>query len=910
MADVTKTVEIIFGARSDVAKVTNQINRDFDNIGKSVTDVTRPLDSITNKVLGLQAAFTLLALGGMALAVKESSSFNQGFALISTSIDAAGGDLAKYRQDVLNYAGTSVKTMEDINASLYTAAQAGVKYGDSLEFIRKAEELAVANKANLNTTVDLLTGTMNAYGFTLKDVAHINDVFFTSTLIGKQTIDELGASMGNVVAIAANSGVSFEELSAAIATMTAKGMGTEEAITAVKNVITTIIAPSKEAADAAKALGLNFSLTELSSKGFSGMLSEIYTKTHGSKEKMVELFSEMRAMNGVLQLTGDGMKFFNNALDQTVNSAGNSQKAYEKMVGTFTSQSQMIVNSAKIMLIEVGTRLEPIAANIAGSFTGVLGGMREGLAKGAFDPLFAYLETFGKRIADTLRIIGKNLPEALEGLDFTGLIHSFEGLGGSVGDAFKAIFGEIDLTTPEGLHKALQKIVDALAALTNISKGVIDGMEPLFKIIGAGIDKFSKLDESSAGLIGTLLGVAKSINILADYSQVLTAVLTILSGKAILDTGLAVTRLGATMASAIPGLVAYVNSVGALGASATFGVAGAAVALSLMTGSILNQIPAVKSGSQALLGLIDTNKDFFGAQGRSKEELDATNKKFDEAVAKHKALSGESKAVTTATDAYNKSLQALDFAKAKTAFDELNAVLKKTRDGLSETAAMKDLDVTIKVQADGTTIEKSYQAIIKRFPDGQTLITNVGVEADEAGIARTKKKIDEAIPKDKQIEIQAKLDEAKIKEQSEIIQKSLEWKAKLDIANVEANAKIIEATFKSIDNTIISTGETLSSLMGAWAELQGAGRGGTSFIEQQIADENRRRNEALEMQKKLTDAEIENFKARTEAIKGGQAMIQIDGKGLQPQLEAFMFEILKQIQVRANAEGAKYLVGL
>jgi hypothetical protein len=64
------------------------------------------------------------------------------------------------------------------------------------------------------------------------------------------------------------------------------------------------------------------------------------------------------------------------------------------------------------------------------------------------------------------------------------------------------------------------------------------------------------------------------------------------------------------------------------------------------------------------------------------------------------------------------------------------------------------------------------------------------------------------------------------------------------------------------------------------------------------------------MQKELVDAQVDNMNARTDAMRNGQAMIQIDGKGLQPQLEAFMFEILKAIQVRANAEGAQYLVGI
>jgi len=356
MADLTKTVEIVFGGKDELSAVTNQLTNEFKSFDDQMQKLTGPLASAGELVLKMAAAMSTLAIGGMALAVKESAEFNKSFALISTSITAAGEDLDAYRTDVLNYATTSVKSLSDITGALYTAAQAGIKYTDSIDFIAKAEELAVANNANLNTTVDLLTGTMNAYGFKISDLAHINDVFFQSTLIGKQTIDELGQSMGQVVGIAANSGVSFEQLSAAIATLTAKGMDTANAITGVKAVITTIVAPSKEAADAAKELGLNFSLSELSAKGLDGMLAEIILKTGGSKEAMAKLFTEVRAMNGAFLLTGDGGKFFNDSLQQIINSTGASEVAYQKMVVTFANQTQILLNLAKTTLIDIGTK--------------------------------------------------------------------------------------------------------------------------------------------------------------------------------------------------------------------------------------------------------------------------------------------------------------------------------------------------------------------------------------------------------------------------------------------------------------------------------------------------------------------------------------------------------------------------
>jgi hypothetical protein len=211
------------------------------------------------------------------------------------------------------------------------------------------------------------------------------------------------------------------------------------------------------------------------------------------------------------------------------------------------------------------------------------------------------------------------------------------------------------------------------------------------------------------------------------------------------------------------------------------------------------------------------------------------------------------------------------------------------------------------VQADGTTIEETKDMIIKTFPDGTVLLTNVGTKAHAASIAETKATIEKSIPPEKVMEITAKIDEANIKAQSDIVQKAIEWKAKIDIAQIEAATQTIKAMFGSIDNTVTSTGETLTGLFASLKDMQGMG---TGLIEQEIRRESDRRDEALKLQKDLVGAQVDLLKQQVDAMKKGEAMIQIDGKGLQPHLEAFMFEILKQIQIRATAEGMKFLVGV
>ena len=138
--------------------------------------------------------------------------------------------------------------------------------------------------------------------------------------------------------------------------------------------------------------------------------------------------------------------------------------------------------------------------------------------------------------------------------------------------------------------------------------------------------------------------------------------------------------------------------------------------------------------------------------------------------------------------------------------------------------------------------------------------------------------------------------------------KNIEFKAKLEIAEVEANAKKVVAAFESISVGIKSTGELLASLFGDLNDAESISK--RFAIEDQIALENERRQKELDLQKKLTEATIREINARTARLKAGDAVVTINGDGLQPHLEAFMWEILESIQVRVNADGLDMLLGV
>lgn len=879
MADLSKTIEVVFQGKSDLDRVTRDMSRDFNALSKSVGDVTAPLAGMADAVLKAEAALAILVAGGMAYAIKSAGEFQEQFGEIETLLDATGAPMEAFKKNILDYSTTSVKSLDDIQKSIYAAISAGLDYADSVEFVARAEKLSVAGRADLESSTKVLVSVLNAYGASAEEAAHYSDILFQTVKLGQTTLPELAGSLASVTSLAAESGVPFDTLSAAIAALTAKGMPTEQALTAIRGVLSNLLKPTSQAATEAARLGIEFDAAALKTKGLEGVLFDVLDATDGNVESIAKLFGNVRGLTGVLALGGSDAELFREKLLGMANATGAVNEAYEKMAGRMEAINQRLMNNFKATVIEVGERLLPQYYDIVNAAGGVFAGIRESIGSGAFDPIFEIVDTMGKRLADMMRDIAKNIPEAMAGLDFTGLTRSLDGLGGAIRTAFVAVFGEIDITTVDGLQKALQRMVDGISALQNITKGVIDGMRPVFAAIGLAIDQFSSLDEKSARFIGTALGVGKTLNILAENSHLLTAALYVLSAKAFVDVAHGAARLGTSVAAAAPKLASFLLVLAAnpltLIAAGVIALAGGLAYLAMRQG-------------ETIKAELEAEKAFQAAKDARAEYLRELQRQAD----------AEEEAARIAE---NREKQ----------LDGLNQTIRNYRLELGLTAdaidALPDESTTkVTIETDEQGLKSAQKAIDDAFPDGATRTTDIDV--DIYGVDEALDSLDR-IPADKKLEIEAKLEETRIQEQSKIIQASLEWTAKVDIAEVEAAAKRVEAIMGSVGSSVEGAASVLGSIFGSIGDMKDAGMW-TGDIERMIAAQMEIQFRALEIQEKMAAAEIKMMEAKMKAMARGEALIQIDGAGLQPHLESFMFEILRAIQVRAHAEGQEFLLGV
>ncbi|KKK83726.1 hypothetical protein LCGC14_2790470, partial [marine sediment metagenome] len=144
---------------------------------------------------------------------------------------------------------------------------------------------------------------------------------------------------------------------------------------------------------------------------------------------------------------------------------------------------------------------------------------------------------------------------------------------------------------------------------------------------------------------------------------------------------------------------------------------------------------------------------------------------------------------------------------------------------------------------------------------------------------------------------------------AETVQTAMEWTAKLDISEVEAETKKYEASLESLSSVIDSTGSAMADMFGTLGDSDLSGLDMMDLrdaIEQQIEIQ----KESWELQKETIELQNQILEAQAARLERGDALITVDGGTLQPHLEAIWLEILAAIQVYASEEGAEFLLGI
>ena len=440
----------------------------FGNTKLDTSGVTKGISSMTVAAGNLIADFVKSAgsqLAGIAKsAVSIGSAFETSLAKVTTIADTSKLSTQQLSDQITAMSSKMGVAASDIAEATYQAISAGQDTSNAVAFAGQASKLAAAGFTSSSSAVDILTTALNAYGMSADQATHVSDVLLTTQNLGKTSVDELSASMGKVIPLAAAYGVSVENLSSGLAVMTANGIATAEATTYTKSMLNELgDSGSTVGKILQKQTGKSFAQLNAEGKSLGDVLQILYNSVGGNSTAFAGLWSSVEAGTGALSLASGGADKFNSVLAQMQDSAGATEAAYETMTDTFQHKVESLQTLAENLGISLYNSMEGSLSDVAQWGIDCLTQLSTALTEGGPE---AMMQAAGSILSD----LASGIAEQLPGLMTTGV----EIITQLAEDIVAATPAMLD-TAAEVLGALVQGIIDAIPDLITSATEVVTG---------------------------------------------------------------------------------------------------------------------------------------------------------------------------------------------------------------------------------------------------------------------------------------------------------------------------------------------------------------------------------------------------------------------------------------------------
>ena len=403
------------------------------------------MKTLTNTVTaGFTAAAGAVSAAGTAV-VKFGSEFESSLAKASTLFGDVQVDTDVLTEKILSLSNSTGVAASAIGESLYNALSAGIPatedMGDAMAYMESCAKIAKAGFTDVDTAVTATAKILNAYKMDVSNVDKVHKILMQTQNNGITTVGELGASLAQVTPTAAAMGVTFEQVGAGLATMTAAGTPTAQATTQLNALFAEL---GKNGTIGQKGLAAATEGTKYAGKSFQDLmgagvpLNEVLDlmSTYADKndQSMLDMFSSIEAGKAALAMSGQNAEAFTNNLAAMSTEADVVGVAYEKVSNTFEVNSQKIGNSLKNLGIAMYQDVDTPLADITATAADMVQQLTDAYSEGGFDGL---LESVGDVLSQVVTKVAEAAPKIVElGV---GLISSLvDGLSKNSGSIIKA----------------------------------------------------------------------------------------------------------------------------------------------------------------------------------------------------------------------------------------------------------------------------------------------------------------------------------------------------------------------------------------------------------------------------------------------------------------------------------------
>lgn len=343
----SETLKIVIKARDEASKVFGDFSKKHEKAIKNI------------KKYSLIGGAAVLGIG--TASVKMAVDFNKSMANVSTLVDTGIESMDDMKEAVLDLSKRTPVALGDLSSALYDVRSAGIDAGSAMKVLEDSAKLGVAGLGTTKEAANLLTTAINAFGLQGRDSAEVADILFKTVEAGKTDIAQLSQAFGKMAGNAKAANVSFEDVQAATAALTALTGKTSESQNALAQAFLELTVQGGKLDKGLQENGL--SLDELNEMigehGLVGGMKMMQEELGLTETEFKNLFSSAEAGTSIYQLLTDAFDANEEALEEMKNGSDKLEEAYKKQTEEAWALSQMLKNELSAELIELGNVILP-----------------------------------------------------------------------------------------------------------------------------------------------------------------------------------------------------------------------------------------------------------------------------------------------------------------------------------------------------------------------------------------------------------------------------------------------------------------------------------------------------------------------------------------------------------------------
>jgi TP901 family phage tail tape measure protein len=339
-SSVNGTGEVFTGEGNKIQKAFNAVITSANEAKESVSNFSQDAIDFLSRV-GSQVTTILInqLYHAFVQNIDASIAFDRQITQSLTTTAAAGASYDELAKKVTELSNTFGIARGDTAAGLFQTLKHGIgDVAQSEAFLAEAAKFAKDTNSSLVDSVNVGTSALNSFNLSADQSTRVFATLAQAVKTGRLTVQELSTTLGTVGVIGSQVGISFEETTAALETLSASGIRTQQATTFLRNLFGQLISPTKDMNALLHENGFASGGAAGETLHLAGVLQLVQNAANGNIATTGELVKNLRGLQAELGLSGEKFTVFIDNLKKT----GDASLAYgETTKKVFASNAQV-----------------------------------------------------------------------------------------------------------------------------------------------------------------------------------------------------------------------------------------------------------------------------------------------------------------------------------------------------------------------------------------------------------------------------------------------------------------------------------------------------------------------------------------------------------------------------------------